>query len=222
MACPSTPDNVYLALVAEAAAWQHLPMLRDEDLDRLEAAWRAQGAPIADYLAPGLTETEIDSLIPADLTLPAAARRWWGWHDGTTKGMWSGDESAIGVGGWNLMSLAEALKWRATLMAENDPPEFPDDPGDWEGQWAPWWLPIVYYDGATIFLDANAATPDGDAPLHVWAKVPEDVFSVRFDSLGELVGRWASALEEGYFRWSPETAKWITPDLVPTDVGRLI
>jgi hypothetical protein len=198
-----------------------LPVLRDEDLTRLETAWRAQGAPIADDLAPGLTETEIDSRIPADLTLPAAARRWWGWHDGTTGGIWSA-RSAVGVGGWHLMSLAEALAWRAELMAENDPPEFPADPGEWEGQWAPWWLPIVHYDGATLFLDLNAATPDGDVPVHLWAKTPDDVFSVRFDSLGDLVRRWSSALDDGYFRWSAETAEWVAPDILPAGVSRLI
>jgi hypothetical protein len=197
-------------------------VLRDEDLIRLEAAWRAQGAPIADHLAPGLTEAEINSRIPADLPMPAVARRWWGWHDGTTAGIWSGNPSAIGIGGWSLMSLAESLNWRAMLTAEIDPPDFPDDPGEWEGQWAPWWLPIVHYDGATLFLDVKTATPDGDTPVHLWGKIPDAIFIVRFPSLGELVARWSSALEEGYFRWSPELADWITADTLPTEVGHLI
>jgi hypothetical protein len=196
-------------------------VLRDEDLNRLEAAWRAQGAPIADDLAPGLTETEIDSRLPADLRLPAAARRWWGWHDGTTGGMWTGATSEVGVGPWHLMSLAEALKWRADLMAEVPEPDFPDDPSDWEGQWAPWWLPIVHYDGATLFLDLRAATPGGDPPVHVWSKVPDAVFDVLITSLGEMVDRWSSALEQGYFRWSKEAADWIYPFDLPAHVRQL-
>jgi len=192
-------------------------------MDRIEDAWRAQGAPTADSLAPGLTADELDAY-EAELgyPLPAELRRWWGRHDGTTGGVWSGSPSAVGVGQWHLMSLGEALKWRADLMAENDPPEFPEDADVWEGQWAPWWLPIVHYDGAVLFLDLKAATADGDAPVHLWAKIPDDVFSVRFASLGDLVDRWSRALEEGYFRWSAETAEWIARDGLPLDVLRLI
>lgn len=196
-------------------------MLRDEDLERVEAAWRAQGATIAGDLAPGLSEGEIDSRLPEGLTLPAAARRWWGWHDGTVGGIWS-LSSATGIGPWNLMSLAESLDWRATLMAENDPPEFPEDPGDWEGQWAPWWLPIAHYDGATLFLELSAALPDGDVPVHVWSKVPDAVFEVQIPSLGEMVSGWASALEEGVFRWSPEEGRWADFITVPEEYARLV
>jgi hypothetical protein len=37
-----------------------------------------------------------------------------------------------------------------------------------------------------------------------------------------MVGRWLSAFEEGYFRWSSETTKWIAPDSLPDDVRLLV
>jgi cell wall assembly regulator SMI1 len=54
--------------------------------DRLAALWRAQGAPIAQHLAPGLTSAELDGYERSSgLTLPAELRQWWGWHNGVNR-----------------------------------------------------------------------------------------------------------------------------------------
>jgi cell wall assembly regulator SMI1 len=100
-------------------------MLQDDDMDRIEAAWRAQGAPTADSLAPGLTADELD-VYEADLgyPLPAELRRWWGRHDGAVDGAWS-PGSAVGTGTWYLMSLRESLDERAERLAANHRPDFP-------------------------------------------------------------------------------------------------
>jgi hypothetical protein len=38
---------------------------------------------VADKLRPGLTDGQIDEFSrPMRISLPAEARRWWGWHDG--------------------------------------------------------------------------------------------------------------------------------------------
>jgi hypothetical protein len=59
-------------------------MLTRDQLEALEAQWRAQGALIVDGLQPGLRDEEMDELTaPLGRTLPTEARTWWGWHDGT-------------------------------------------------------------------------------------------------------------------------------------------
>jgi hypothetical protein len=55
-----------------------------ELLDRFEDRLRGAGALVADALAPGLTDEQIDELLlPAGIDLPEEARVWWRWHDGT-------------------------------------------------------------------------------------------------------------------------------------------
>jgi len=58
----------------------------EELLPRLEQLWAQLGAPIADQLAPGLTEAELSARErAAGLSLPAELRIWWGWHDGVRR-----------------------------------------------------------------------------------------------------------------------------------------
>jgi len=60
-------------------------MLLDRTLlDRFDASLEALGAPILGAWAPGLSDAEIDALlVPLGIDLPAEARVWWGWHNGT-------------------------------------------------------------------------------------------------------------------------------------------
>jgi hypothetical protein len=56
-------------------------------LDRLEAAVRVAGAPIASHWAPGATDEQLDELfVPLGIALPDEARCWFRWHDGTRPG----------------------------------------------------------------------------------------------------------------------------------------
>ena len=120
-------------------------MLQQRDLDRLDAAWRAQGALTPGSLAAGLSEADLDAYA-AELgfALPGDLRVWWGWHNGAVDGV-SSLGAQVGVT-WYLMSLREALDERALRLSWNNPPEFPDDVRNWRSQWAPWWLPIVMFD----------------------------------------------------------------------------
>lgn len=187
-------------------------------LPRLEAAWRAQGAPIAGSLAPGLTAQQLDD---APVTLPAELRRWWGWHDGAVDGAWSGSESAVGVGPWHLMSLREALDERADKMAAGGG-DLPADPERWEGQWGRDWLPLVLGSTAFMFADLAGADADGNVPIHVWDQQPDDVYTVRFPSWTAVVTGWAEALEAGYFTWSAEHGEWQTDGVHPPGVLKLL
>ncbi|WP_213006570.1 SMI1/KNR4 family protein [Paractinoplanes toevensis] len=195
-------------------------MLRTEDLLRLEAAWRAQGAPIAGDLAPGLNDAEIDALLAADeLMLPAELRRWWGWHDGVRSGVWNEPVSQVGAGSWAFLSLSEALEQRRSEISMGGG-GFPADPDDWAGQWAPWWLPVALAGSAYLFADLSA---EGEkTPIHLWAQQPDDVFTARFPSFGDVVAGWADGIERGFFVWSAERNEWDTPGNLPTEVLRLV
>src|SRR4051794_27565273 len=81
--------------------------LTTELLTKLAAHWRAVGAPIADHLRTGLTDTQMDEVTASiDVTLPLEARTWWGWSAGPVAGrgvvrgmvsLWIG---AIDAGRW--------------------------------------------------------------------------------------------------------------------------
>jgi hypothetical protein len=59
-------------------------LLSDAALGEFVSELRRLGAPVADALAPGLTDAEIDELLaPLGIDLPEEARRWWRWHNGT-------------------------------------------------------------------------------------------------------------------------------------------
>lgn len=192
-------------------------MLQQQDLDRLDAAWRAQGAPTPDSLAPGLSDAELDAYA-AELgfDLPGDLRVWWGRHDGAVDGV-SSAGAAAGVT-WYLMSLREALDERARRLALNDPPEFPDDVDDWEVQWAPWWLPVAKFDAACLFADLRATASDGSVPVHVWSRTPDAVFDVLAPSWADVVNGWAQGIEQGYFRYSAADGQWDEADWVPPEL----
>jgi cell wall assembly regulator SMI1 len=198
-------------------------MLQDHDIDRIEAAWRAQGAPTADSLAPGLSADELDAY-EAELgyPLPAELRRWWGRHDGALGGAWS-PGSAVGTGTWYLMSLRESLDKRAQFLALNGRPDFPEDEEEWEGEWAPWWLPLVTAGNAWLFADLRAAADgDGSAPVHAWEHIPDDLFSVRAPSWGDVITGWAAGIEQRQFVYSADSGQWEIPHPLPAELRRLV
>ncbi|GIF26087.1 hypothetical protein BJ973_003357 [Actinoplanes tereljensis] len=195
-------------------------MLRNEDLIRLEAAWVAQGAPIAGDLAPGLGDARLDELLAVDdLVLPAELRLWWGWHDGVGSGVWNEPVSRLGAGSWAFLSLGEALEQRRSEISMGGG-SFPADPGDWAGQWAPWWLPVAVAGSAYLFADLSAVGLE--APIHLWAQQPDDVFTVQFPSFGDVVAGWADGLERGYFVWSAERNEWDIPGNLPDEALKLV
>jgi cell wall assembly regulator SMI1 len=198
-------------------------MLQDHDMDRIEAAWRAQGAPTADTLAPGLNADQLDAY-EAELgyPLPAELRLWWGRHDGAVGGAWS-PGTAAAPRPWFLLSLRESLDERAERLAANDGAEFSEDDQEWEGEWASWWLPLATAGNAWIFADLRAAADgDGSVPVHFYEHVPEDVFRARAPSLGDLITAWATAIEQGRFVYSAGSGRWDIPHPLPAELRQLV
>ncbi|WP_433792049.1 SMI1/KNR4 family protein [Actinoplanes sp. CA-252034] len=193
-------------------------MLGDDDLARLEAAWRSQGSPIADELAPGLTDARRAELeAETGLVLPGELRRWWGWHDGVREGCWV-SESRIGAGAWLFLSLEEAIEaWRERVEWSGS---FPENRENWNGEWAPWWFPVVSGHTAFLFADLSSATDDA-VPIHLWAQQPTGVFTPVVASFGEVVRGWAEGIERGFFVWSQEDEEWDIPFNVPPEIRKL-
>jgi cell wall assembly regulator SMI1 len=154
-------------------------------LERLEASWRKEGAEIADALAPGLTESEIDGLVePLGLRLPKEARLWWGWHNGVTVETARGWDIGPDIG---FFSLAQAV-------AELD--EYPLSGGNELAP--PTWLPLAYAPGGYLALDS--AGPDL-APVQ---RVDiETGFLAGAESMGDLVALWIETIEAGAWSWNP-------------------
>jgi cell wall assembly regulator SMI1 len=194
-------------------------MIEDESLNRLKTAWRSQGAPIADNLAPGLSAAEIDAYeAEHGLVLPAELRQWWGWHDGAVTGKASGGPSAVGAGPWTLMSLAEALDERSFQLDMNDRPF---DPDDWDGEWSPSFLPVVTVGNAWLFADLSAS--DGDrAPIHLWGHAPDNIFTVAAPNWADVVTTWTRSIEAGVFTWSRAEGRWVRAGTVPPELRPLL
>jgi hypothetical protein len=152
-------------------------------LQRLEAAWRAQGALIADALAPGLTDAEMDHLTTAaGLKLPAEAQLWWSWHNGVTT-LTPPESGDIGpnVGFYSLPQALEELN--NEIVRELAPTT---------------WLPLAQITGGLLCIDC--AAPE-TAPVHRidW----QTGFLQGTDTMGETIELWLRLYETHTWAWNP-------------------
>ena len=148
-------------------------------LDRLEAAWREQGAPIADHLAPGATEEELSQWeAESGARLPPELRIWWGWHNGAVGQPPGGIPytRTIGRGSWEFLSLEDASGHGKRRLSASWRP-YGGVPAEWQGEWGHDWLPVVTMDAYCLFVDRSAVTPEGSVPVRMWAQMPDDVFT---------------------------------------------
>ncbi|MFG1839079.1 SMI1/KNR4 family protein [Micromonospora sp. NPDC049175] len=180
-------------------------------LEQLESQWRRIGAPIAERLAPGKSDGHLAAVFSAsDLHLPAEVRRLWGWHDGVRRlqaGTRLGMESRVGPGGWEFLSLTEAMDERSLMLGVCGRTHYPADDRDWDGYWRPSWLPLFAFDANLVFVDL-ARSSHGNSPVHLWSAEPEDVGVARTASLTDLLAIWVGLLDEGYYWWSADQGGW--------------
>jgi cell wall assembly regulator SMI1 len=177
-------------------------MQLDALLDRLETLWRDQGAPIADQLAPGLTDEQLDGYErTSGLTFPAEVRRWWGWHDGVRRqfpGTREEPGSVIGVGGWDFLSCDEVLAERAFML------DVASRTGDDDVYWRPTWLPMLVSHADLVFVDCADPAP----MVRIWHQAPDDLHTARARSWTDAVAFWVRMLAERYYLWSPDDGRW--------------
>lgn len=186
--------------------WGDRPLLTEEMLDALAERRVSVGARIVESLRPGLPDAELDALTePLGLRLPAEARTWWGWRDGTNS--LTGDH-AIGL---DLLYLPiqhslDAYRTQrriAAQVAEGDDVLTPDD------VWPRSWLPLsVKGNGALVACEIEV--PEG-------APSPIQLFHHEFGdtsrtpdagSLGTVVSWWISAIDSGAWAYDRGRGVW--------------
>lgn len=182
------------------------PLLSVELLEGLEALWRAEGAPVVDSLAPGLSRSQMDALTaPLGLKLPVEAQLWWGWHNGAAV---AEDAPAVlaEVGPWMpYVSLANALHayqvCREIAYDIDDPDYGPDE------LWSPSWLPIARLGSIACecAVEEGAPTPILDTDPQVNRATPARVVA---HSFGEMVSWWIDAIECGAWRYDGVRMVW--------------
>ena len=182
------------------------PLLTTGMLDELHAAWREQGALIADGLRPGLTDTEMTALArSSQLALPVEARVWWGWHDGTNS-----MTGSYAVGRELLfLPLARALDlYRQQLtiaenVAEGEESLTPDD------VWPRAWLPLsTEGNGAMMVCDCSVAEGAPTPIRHFNHEFAGESRRVVAESLGQVVSWWLAALDSRAWTWDRNRGVW--------------
>ncbi|WP_164842368.1 SMI1/KNR4 family protein [Actinoplanes solisilvae] len=183
--------------------------------EQLRHEWMNHRAPVADHLRPGLDDSELDAVeASTGLVLPSEMRRWWGWHDGVQRrvpGTALGPESRLGAGGWDLLSLSEALAHRASLIELTA--EFVEDD---EVRWLPEWLPVVGYDSNYLFITAGAPRAPHSS-VRLWARTPDDPYTVRAPSWIAAVAVFTELLRGGEYTFDPSSERWNGPERLPAD-----
>jgi cell wall assembly regulator SMI1 len=182
------------------------PVLTGDALNRLEAAWRMQKAPISRNLRPGLSAAELQRRSrDLQLEFPPEASLWWQWHDGTSGEPLDWLTRVIGPGIECFTfdnAVREYQSWLGMaddLAAENgcDPSEF----------WDRHWFPIANTCG-TLAIDCTSPEAVRTPVLVVEWGADEDSAHPKATSLGAVVALWATALEQGWWTYDPDTASW--------------
>jgi len=171
-------------------------------LGRLQGLWNAQGAPVAHYALPGLTEGRLDEVArTSGFQLAGELREWWAWHNGVAEapGVPLSTLTA-GPGAWELLSLDGALADRTTWMQTMARTGLP---------WDPTWLPLVAGPQNSRIL---ARTAEGDG-YHVpmgFMMLPYEgeLGATVAGSLAEVVALWVLALEERYYWYDSTLGGW--------------
>ncbi|HEY7933172.1 MAG TPA: SMI1/KNR4 family protein [Solirubrobacteraceae bacterium] len=177
-------------------------------LDVYEELLRAQGVPVDEWLNPGLTKEEMDTKAASiGLTLPTEARVWWEWHDGESR---DSRESALGPFKPFLpldVAIEQYMMSRDVAMKAAEPDNPPLDDPDF--LWPPVWLPIGGDGGHPVVIDCSVAEGE-PTPLWavMWAAAVEDRAELASPSLGQMVAWRIEALENGAWKWDPETSYW--------------
>lgn len=183
------------------------PILTHDLLDRLEERWRAQNAPLVAHLRPGLSAEEMAAIVaPLELSVPAEAQTWFGWHDGASGSAHAADSIMTGLG-WKFFSLRRAVKealeqrQRALDIAGDQAEEF---------LWRRAWLPLAdNFHGGVIVVDGRLSPET--APTPVYYTEPEvgarDV-TPRAPSLGQMVRWWIRAMDARLIDYDALAGKW--------------
>jgi hypothetical protein len=167
-------------------------------LEALEQRWRTAGALYIDEMAPGLTDEQIDTIVaPIGFTLPEEARRWYRWHDGSSRHYVTPSRT--------MSSLAEDVR-RTLLLQEQDP------------GWKLGWLATMD-EMPLVAFDCRDPSNDG-APVWHYDPVDQPTRPI-FHTIGDMVTLWIELIDEGYWAWSAEHG-WRPCRPLPTNMSWLV
>jgi cell wall assembly regulator SMI1 len=187
-------------------------------LEALDQQWRRQGAPIAASLRPGLSDAEMEAIVgPLGVMLPAEARVWWGWHDGTSA---MTNDYALGLDFIFLpleraVAVYRQVREIALSVAAPRPGE---EELDEDSIWDQSWFPLSKGgDGTVVACDC---TVEEGAPSPIrsvnWGNRGARSAAPVADSLGTVVSWWIEALDGGAWTYSHERRRWDRhPDRIP-------
>jgi len=184
----------------------HRPMSGRERLRpallKLEDVLRFAHAPIAEYLAPGLPEDEVQNKLDA-VGIDACEElvTWFGWHDGTSANDGLGSQTRELQPGVRLLSFDQALEQHRIIHGEllakkrigaDRPDRFPADI-----------VPITRHDGSSHDVVSCGRADAGSTWFVSRDEPPEPNGPHLADLVERLWGRWW----HGAYRWDGE--RWI-------------
>ena len=185
-------------------------------LVELERLLAEHGAPIAENLAAGASDNQLDLLAaPLGIRLPLELRRWWGWHDGVPF-----DPNTLAVDRligplFQFIGLEEAVR----VSEENRANAIEIDPEDPKELWGPTWLGISQV--GRVACDCNVGFEEPTPVLDVDYHHTSHPGAVIARSLGEMVGWWIDALQSGAWRYDTSRRRWLRDlDLIPPERER--
>jgi cell wall assembly regulator SMI1 len=180
-------------------------------LSELEARWRAQTAPIAERLTPGLSNEEINAITgPLGVRLPAEARLWWQWHNGVPRSAVTlRAQRTIGGAYYEYLPLEEAAtgyRQLREIAAEvvSSPEQHADD------FWHPSWWPISSNAGGAWIACQCDVAEDKPTPIRAISFVESTQFEPPvLASFGELIQHFINGLDQGVWRYDGDTGRWV-------------
>jgi cell wall assembly regulator SMI1 len=166
-----------------------------EALDRLNAAWVANRAPVADHLAGPRPAEEVTAILTSvGFDAPEELVSWFTWHDGHTIDRGGRYLAESGIGGYQLMTLNECLGelrvWREVAAEE---PEL----NDWK--WDHSWFPLMRNGGG----DAVVVVTDQGSPCPAGEFTAVGGYRQVATSLSDLILVWVRRIEQQEWTWHP-------------------
>lgn len=177
-------------------------------LQRFEELLHQQQAPLAQLLRPPATQPQLAALEAAlDAPLPADAKSWWLWHNGTSGGTWM-ERSFVAAG--EFLSTDEALAlWQQRCRSEIAYRE-----RGWPEMWKESWVPLTHAaHNADLVLD-----PSGT--VYVYDPADPESGTPRARSLASVVELWVQLMESGRLQWN-EIGEWQVGK-VPVEIPAVI
>jgi hypothetical protein len=178
------------------------PHLLEELLQEFEAALRAGGVPVDQFLRPGATRGAVElEFQQHGLVAPEEAVVWFGWHDGRFDV--PGAAEALPVfGAWSL----------ADLAVERVTPGWLPPTGFGEFDWNPNWVHIM---GDQTGLAVCCADGPKNPPLvrvidsDPFAGTQESQTEMQVVSLCTPVAWWIDSIRRGWYKWDPSLSYWV-------------